>query len=50
MSEEEAVTRANLYAALSATRTGTQKSFAKRTELEAELVRRRAAMARPTSR
>ena len=46
MSEEEAVTRANLYAALSATRTGTQKSFAKRTELEAELVRRRADRAR----
>jgi ribokinase len=42
ISEEEAVTRANLYAALSATRTGTQKSFARRAEFEAELVRRRA--------
>lgn len=50
ISEEEAVTRANLYAALSATRTGTQKSFAKRTEFEAELMRRRAAAASSTSR
>ncbi len=41
--EQEAVTRANLYAALSATRTGTQKSFARRAEFEAELARRRAA-------
>ena len=49
MSEEEAVTRANLYAALSATRTGTQKSFAKRAEFEAELARRRAAAGRPPS-
>jgi len=48
ISEEEAVTRANLYAALSTTRTGTQKSFAKRAEFEAELSRRRAA-ARPAS-
>ena len=42
MSEGEAVSRANLYAAMSATRTGTQKSFAKRAEFEAELSRRRA--------
>lgn len=47
--EEEAVTRANLYAALSTTRTGTQKSFAKRAEFETELGRRRAATARPAS-
>jgi ribokinase len=38
--EEEAITRANLYAALSTTRTGTQKSFPKRAEFEAELNRR----------
>jgi ribokinase len=44
--EEEAVTRANLYAALSTTRTGTQKSFPKRSEFEAELARRRPAPAR----
>ncbi len=49
-SEEEAVTRANLYAALSATRTGTQKSFARRAEFEAELVRRRAAAGQPAPR
>jgi ribokinase len=44
--EEEAVTRANLYAAMSTTRTGTQKSFPKRSEFEAELARRRPAPAR----
>jgi ribokinase len=49
ISEEEAVSRANLYAAMSATRIGTQKSFAKRAEFEAELSRRRASAARPTS-
>jgi ribokinase len=49
ISEEEALTRANLYAALSTTRTGTQKSFAKRAAFEAELSRRRAAAARPAS-
>ncbi len=42
MSDEEAITRASLYAAMSTTRTGTQKSFAKRTEFEAEFARRRA--------
>jgi ribokinase len=41
MPDEEAVTRANLYAALSTTRTGTQKSFVKRGDFEAELTRRR---------
>ena len=41
MAEQEAVTRANLYAALSATRVGTQKSFARRAEFEAELAHRR---------
>jgi ribokinase len=41
MADEEAVARANLYAALSTTRTGTQKSFVKRGEFEAELARRR---------
>jgi ribokinase len=46
MSEGEAVSRANLYAAMSATLTGTQKSFAKRAEFEAELSRRRADAAR----
>jgi len=49
MSEGEAVSRANLYAAMSATRTGTQKSFARRAEFEAELSRRRADAARPPS-
>jgi ribokinase len=34
--EEEALLRANLYAALSTTRVGTQKSFPKRAEFEAE--------------
>jgi ribokinase len=42
MTDEEAVTRANLYAALSTTRTGTQKSFVRRPQFEAELNRRRA--------
>jgi ribokinase len=40
LSDQEAVTRASLYAALSTTRTGTQKSFVKRGEFEAELSRR----------
>jgi ribokinase len=50
MPDEEAVTRANLYAALSTTRTGTQKSFARRAEFEAELTRRRPGTARDTTR
>ena len=38
--ETEAIARASLYAALSTTRVGTQKSFPRRAELEAELTRR----------
>ncbi len=48
MTDEEAVTRANLYAALSTTRTGTQKSFVKRGEFEAELTQRRSGAAGDT--
>jgi ribokinase len=40
MAEKEALSRANLYAGLSTTRVGTQKSFPKRTEFEAEWARR----------
>ena len=40
MTECEAVTRANLYAALSATRVGAQKSFAPRAQVDAEWTRR----------
>jgi ribokinase len=39
--EEDALARANLYAALSTIRVGTQKSFPKRAEFEAEWGRRR---------
>jgi len=38
--EKDAIARASLYAALSTTRVGTQKSFPKRAELEAEWTRR----------
>jgi ribokinase len=38
--EKEALLRANLYAGLSTTRVGTQKSFPKRAEFEAEWARR----------
>jgi len=38
--EKDALARASLYAALSTTRVGTQKSFAKRDEFEAEWTRR----------
>jgi ribokinase len=38
--EKEALSRANLYAALSTTRVGTQKSFPKRAEFETEWTRR----------
>jgi ribokinase len=38
--EKDAVARANLYAALSTTRVGTQKSFPKRADFEAEWTRR----------
>ena len=40
--EQDALMRANLYAGLSATRTGTQKSFWRREPFEAELQRRAA--------
>ena len=40
LAENEALARANLYAALSTTRVGTQKSFPKRAEFEAEWTRR----------
>ena len=40
LAERDAVSRANLYAALSTTRVGTQKSFATRTEFEAEWAKR----------
>ena len=40
LAEKEALARANLYAALSTTRVGTQKSFPKRAEFEAEWARR----------
>jgi ribokinase len=40
--EREALSRANLYAALSTTRVGTQKSFPKRAEFESEWARRSA--------
>jgi ribokinase len=39
--EKDALARANLYAALSTMRVGTQKSFPKRDEFEAEWTRRR---------
>src|SRR3984893_17798987 len=40
MPEKDALARANLYAALSTTRVGTQKSFPTRADFEAEWVRR----------
>ncbi len=40
MPEKDALARANLYAALSTTRVGTQKSFPKRAEFESEWARR----------
>jgi ribokinase len=40
LAEQEALSRANLYAALSTTRTGTQKSFARRVDYETEWGRR----------
>jgi ribokinase len=40
--EPEALARANLYAALSTTRVGTQKSFPRRVDFDAEWARRRA--------
>lgn len=50
MDEQDAVSRANLFAALSATRVGTQKSFARRTEFEAELSRRHTRRGTSTAR
>ena len=41
---QEALARANLYAALSTTRVGTQKSFPRRADLEVEWVRRKSAI------
>jgi ribokinase len=41
VAEREALSRANLYAALSTTRIGTQKSFARRADFEPEWDRRR---------
>ena len=38
--EKEAVARANLYAGLSTTRIGTQKSFLKRADFEAQWAQR----------
>ena len=40
MAEQQAAARANLYAALSTTRVGTQKSFPKRADLETEWTQR----------
>jgi ribokinase len=42
LAEAEAVARANLYAAMSTTGVGTQKSFLKRNAFEAEWTRRSA--------
>jgi sugar/nucleoside kinase (ribokinase family) len=39
--EQEALSRANLYAALSTTRVGTQKSFPRRADFETEWGERR---------
>ena len=41
VAEQEALSRANLYAALSTTRIGTQKSFARRADFETQWNRRR---------
>jgi ribokinase len=40
MSENDALARANLYAALSTTRVGTQKSFPTRADFDAEWAQR----------
>jgi sugar/nucleoside kinase (ribokinase family) len=40
MAENDALARANLYAALSTTRVGTQKSFPTRADFEAQWLRR----------
>ena len=47
--EQEALSRANLYAALSTTRAGTQKSFPRRAEFETEWDRRKSASSRSSA-
>jgi ribokinase len=47
--EQEALSRANLYAALSTTRVGTQKSFPRRADFETEWGRRNGASSRPSA-
>jgi ribokinase len=47
VNEQEALSRANLYAALSTTRVGTQKSFPRRVDFEKEWVRRKSARSGP---
>jgi ribokinase len=49
LAEKVALSRANLYAALSTTRVGTQKSFPTRAEFENEWERRRGGMRSPRS-
>jgi ribokinase len=44
--EQEALSRSNLYAALSTTRIGTQKSFPRRVDFETEWVRHESARPR----
>ena len=44
INQQEALSRANLYAALSTTRVGTQKSFSPRAEFETEWARRKSAI------
>jgi ribokinase len=47
--EHEALSRANLYAALSTTRVGTQKSFPRRVDFEMEWVRRNSGRSGPSA-
>jgi ribokinase len=47
INEQEGLSRANLYAALSTTRVGTQKSFARRADFEKEWVLRKSARSGP---
>jgi ribokinase len=47
LAEQEALSRANLYAGLSTTRIGTQKSFVGRADFETEWDRRRSGRTRP---
>jgi ribokinase len=48
VNEQEALSRANLYAAMSTTRVGTQKSFPTRVDFEIEWGRRRSARSGPS--